>query len=78
METWCDGSHDWQAARKGYQIFRKHKAGRERRAVALYTREQLECVELYLMMDDEPAKRLGGLTSMGDIRETQKVPEKHQ
>lgn len=61
-EAWCDDSHDCQAAMKGYQIFRKHKAGRQR-AVALHMREQFECVEPRLVMDDEPTKRLGGLRS---------------
>ena len=22
-ETWCDGSHDWHVAMKGYSVFRK-------------------------------------------------------
>ena len=67
---------------EGYKLFKQHRPRRGRGEVALYAREQLECVELCLGMDDEPTKSLGvrmkKRISMGDIWATQEVLEKHR
>jgi len=47
-ETWWDNSHDWHAVIDGYRLFRKDRPTRRGGRVALYVREQLECVELGL------------------------------
>ncbi|XP_050769715.1 macrophage immunometabolism regulator-like [Gymnogyps californianus] len=57
-ETWWDSSHDWSVAMEGYSIFRKDRPGRRGGGVALYVRDQLECMELCLGMDEETAERL--------------------
>ena len=45
-EALWDGSHDWSLAMEGHGLFRKDSKDRRGRGVALYVREQLECVEL--------------------------------
>jgi len=45
-ETWWDSSHDWNAVTDGYRLFRKDRPTRRGGGVALYVREQLECIEL--------------------------------
>ena len=71
METWCDGSHDWSIIMWGYRLTGKNRLERPGEEVALYVREQLECIELCLRMDDEPNEslwvRIKEQTSMGDI-----------
>ena len=47
-ETWCDSSHDWHAVMDGYRLFRKDRPTRRGGGVALYVKEQLECIELCL------------------------------
>jgi len=44
-ETWWDNSHDWHAVTDGYRLFRKDRPTRRGGGVALYVREQLECIE---------------------------------
>ena len=51
-ETWWDSSHDWNAVADGYIIFRKDRPTRQGGGVALYVREQLECIELCLGADE--------------------------
>lgn len=53
METQGDSSHSSSTAMGGYRVFRKDSLGRW---VALYVREQLECLELCLEVDDEPSE----------------------
>ena len=48
METWWDSSHDWNVVMEGYVLFRKDQLARRGGGVALYVREQLECIELHL------------------------------
>ncbi|PKU34213.1 hypothetical protein llap_15484 [Limosa lapponica baueri] len=45
-EMWWDESHDWSAAMDGYKHFRRDRQGRRGGGVALYVREDYECVEL--------------------------------
>ncbi|PKU36576.1 mitochondrial fission process protein 1 [Limosa lapponica baueri] len=45
-ETWWDKSNDWSAAMEGYKLFRRDRQGRRGGGVALYVREDYECVEL--------------------------------
>jgi len=52
-ETWWDSSHDWHAVIDGYTLFRKDRPTRRDGGVALYVREQLECIELCLGRDEE-------------------------
>jgi len=52
-ETWWDRSHDWNAVMDGYRLFRKDGPTRRGGGVALYMREQLECIELCLGADEE-------------------------
>ena len=52
-ETWWDSSHDWNAVIHGYRLFRKDRPTRQGGGVALYVREQLECIELCLGVDEE-------------------------
>ena len=52
-ETWWDSSHDWNAAMGGYTLFRKDRPTWRGDGVALYVREQLECIELCLGTDEE-------------------------
>ncbi|PKU48935.1 adaptin ear-binding coat-associated protein 1 [Limosa lapponica baueri] len=46
MEMWWDESNDWSAAVEGYKLFRRDRQGRRGGGVALYVREDYECVEL--------------------------------
>jgi len=52
-ETWWDSSHDWNAVTNGYILFRKDRPTRQGGEVNLYVREQLECIELCLGVDEE-------------------------
>jgi len=52
-EMWWDNSHDWHAVMDGYRLFRKDRPTRGGGGVALYVREQLECIELGLGADEE-------------------------
>jgi len=52
-ETWWDNSHDWHAVMDGYRLLRKDRPTSRGGGVALYVREQLECIELCLEADDE-------------------------
>ncbi|PKU48789.1 mitochondrial fission process protein 1 [Limosa lapponica baueri] len=45
-EMWWDESNDWSAAMEGYKLFRRDRQGRRGGGVALYVREDYECVEL--------------------------------
>jgi len=46
METWWDSSYDWSIGMGGYRLFRKDRQRRRQGGVALYVKEQLECMEL--------------------------------
>ena len=52
-ETWWDNSRDWNAVMDGYTLFRKDRPTRGGGGVALYVREQLECIQLGLGADEE-------------------------
>ena len=52
-ETWWDSSHDWNAVTDGYVLFRNDRPARRGGGAALYGREQLECVELCIGVDEE-------------------------
>ncbi|PKU47468.1 rna-directed dna polymerase from mobile element jockey-like [Limosa lapponica baueri] len=45
-ETWWDESNDWSATMDGYKLFRRDRQGRRGGGVALYVREDYDCVEL--------------------------------
>jgi len=69
-EIWWDNLHDWNAVMDGYTLFRKDRPTRQGGGVALYVREQLECTELCLGMDEERVEslwaRIKGQPHMGD------------
>jgi len=52
-ETRWDNSHDWNAVMNGHRLFRKDRPTRRGGGVALYVKEQLECIEICLGGDDE-------------------------
>jgi len=52
-ETWWDSLHDWNAVMDGYRLFRKGRSTSQGGGVALYVREQLECIELCLGVHEE-------------------------
>jgi len=58
METWWDSSCDWSIGMGGYRLFRKDRQGRRGGGVTLYVKDQLECMELRLGMDEEPIDSL--------------------
>jgi len=55
LKAWWGGSRGWSVVIKAY---RKDRLGRCREEVAFYGRAQLECLELCLGMDEEPAEGL--------------------
>jgi len=69
-ETWWDSSHDWHAVMDGYRLFRKDRPTRRGGGVALYVREQQECIELCLGADEKRVEslwfRIKGQSHMGD------------
>jgi len=58
QKTWWDNSHDWHAVMDGCRIFRKDRPTRRGGGVALYVREQLECIELGLGANEEQVESL--------------------
>jgi len=52
-ETWWDSSYHCHAIIDGYTLFRKDRPTRRGDVAALYVREQLECIELCLGVDEE-------------------------
>ncbi|GAB0209089.1 hypothetical protein GRJ2_003374600 [Grus japonensis] len=69
-EAWWDSSQDWNAVMDGYVLFRKDRPARRGGGVALYVREQLECIELRVGVDEERVEslwvRMKGQANMGD------------
>jgi len=70
-ETRSDNSHDWHAVMDGYRLFRKDRPTRRGGGVALYVREQLECIEVGLGANEERVEslwvRIKGQSHTGDI-----------
>ena len=69
-EMWWDNSHDWHVVMEGYIHFRKDRPTRRGGGVALYVREQLQCVELGLGADERVESlwvRIKGQAHMGDV-----------
>jgi len=70
-EMWWDNLHDWYAVMDGYRLFRKDRPTRRGGGVALYVREQLECTELCLGVDEEGVEslcvKIKGQPHMGDV-----------
>lgn len=58
MQMWWDSLHNGRTALCGHRCFRTPKLGLWGGGVALYAREQQECMELWLRLDDEPAQSL--------------------
>jgi len=58
METWWDSSYEWSIGTGGHRLFRKDRQGRRGGGVALYVKDQLECMELCLGLDEEPKEGL--------------------
>jgi len=52
-ETWWDSSRDWNAVIDSYLFFRKDRPTRRGGGLALYVREQLECIEFCLGEGEE-------------------------
>jgi len=71
-ETRWDNSHDWHDVMDGYRLFRKDRPTRRGGGVALYVREQLECIELGLGADEERTEslwvRIKGQAHKGDVK----------
>jgi len=44
-ETWWDNLRDWHDVMDGYRLFKKDRPTRRGGGVALYVKEQLECIE---------------------------------
>ncbi|KAM9653655.1 uncharacterized protein ACIBXB_010484 [Morphnus guianensis] len=69
--AWWDGSYDWSVGVEGHRVFRKDRQGRGGGAGALYVKDQLECMELCLGLDEEPTEslwvRIKGRARAGDI-----------
>jgi len=42
----------------GYRLFRKDRQGKQGGGVALYVKDQLDCMELHLGLDEEPTESL--------------------
>jgi len=57
-EKWRDSSYDWSIGMGGYRLCRKDRQGRRGEGVALYVKDQLECRELHLGLDEEPTESL--------------------
>jgi len=70
-EAWWDNSHDCHTVMDGYRLFRKDRPTRREGGVALYVREQLECIELGLGANEEGVEslwvRIKGQAHKGDI-----------
>lgn len=70
MEVRWDNLCDWNIVMKGYMLLRKDRPGKHNGGVVLYGRQQLECIELCLGVDDESVQsssvRITGQTSKGD------------
>ena len=58
ITMWWDSSQDWSAVIDGYILCRKDRPARRGGEVALYVREQLECVKLCLGVDEEGVESL--------------------
>jgi len=71
MEMGWDSSYDWSIGMGEYRLFRKDRQGRRGGGVALYVKDQLECMELRLGMDEEPTEslwvKIKGRTGTGNI-----------
>ncbi|PKU38936.1 hypothetical protein llap_10761 [Limosa lapponica baueri] len=69
-ETWWDSSHDWNAVRDSYVLFRRDRPAGQGDGVALYVRERVERIELCQGVDDECVESLWvrskGRANMGD------------
>ena len=70
-ETWWDSSYDWSIGMGGYRLFRKDRQGRRGGGVTLYVKDQLECMELRLGLDEEPTEslwvKIKGRAGTGDV-----------
>jgi len=71
-ETWWDSSYDWSMGMGRCRLFRKDRQGRRGEGgVALFVKDQLECMELCLGMDEEPTEslwfKIKGRAGTGDI-----------
>ena len=45
IETWWDNLHDWNVVTDGYMLVWKDRPARIDGGVALYMRDQLECIQ---------------------------------
>lgn len=52
------GSYSWSVGVDGYRLFRNDWQVRQEKGVALSVNVQLECMELYLKMDEELTESL--------------------
>lgn len=53
---------------EGYRLFRKGRQGRQEGVSTFYVNDQLECMELHLVMDEEKIwVRIKGKARAGDI-----------
>ncbi|GAB0208591.1 hypothetical protein GRJ2_003324800 [Grus japonensis] len=70
-ETWWDNSHDWRTTMDGYRLFHKDRQGRRERGVALYFKENLECIEVNYSDCGSPIEclwvKIRGVVSKGDL-----------
>jgi len=70
-ETCWDSSHDWNTVMDGYRLFRKDRPTSRGGGVALYVKEQLDCIELCLWAEEEGVEslwvRIKGQPHVGDV-----------
>ncbi|PKU40376.1 rna-directed dna polymerase from mobile element jockey-like [Limosa lapponica baueri] len=67
-KTCWGGFHDYNAVMDGYILFRKDRPARQGDGVALYVREQMECIKLCIGVDEEQVKRYGSWRT-GEVSE---------
>jgi len=58
METWWDGSHNWNIGIEGYKLFRRDRQERKGGGVARYIREGIDCEEMPLRNKHEQVESL--------------------
>ncbi|KAK4828724.1 hypothetical protein QYF61_000715 [Mycteria americana] len=70
-ETWWDNSHDWRSTMDGYRLFCKDRQGRRGGGVALYVKENLDCIEVNYSDCGSPIKclwvKIRGFISKRDL-----------
>lgn len=53
IETWWDNSHDWNVVTDGYILLEKTDQNNKAVELPFFVKEQWECIEFCLGMNDE-------------------------